>query len=233
MQASKDTDKIIYRTVRKRVKNINLHVSEDGEVWVSAPRSTPQNTIDAFVHSKTDWITRAKERAAHRSGLAFFDGSSVLLLGERIRVCAAQGNRRDAFLHENALLIMLPDPEDPEALKQAVDEWLFSYSGEIFSVMENELLGAFARFKLSPSQLRPRRMTARWGSCHPKTGVILLSHRLICTPPACVRYVVAHELAHLVYPNHSAAFYNLVSEVMPDHKARSALLKQYAGVLRQ
>lgn len=232
MQANKDADNCTYRTVRKRVKNINLHVGDDGEVWVSAPPGTPQTAIDAFVHSKADWILHAKERIARRESLPFFDQSSVLLLGERIRVCAEQGNRRVALLRDGVLHVILPNPHDADALKKAVDEWLFSYSIRIFSVMGSELLGEFARYQLSPAQLRPRRMTARWGSCHPKTGVILLSHRLICTPPACVRYVVAHELAHLVYPNHSRAFYSLVSEVMPDHKAHSAMLKQYTGVLR-
>jgi predicted metal-dependent hydrolase len=46
---------------------------------------------------------------------------------------------------------------------------------------------------------------SRWGSCS-STGTIRLSWRLILAPPAVRRYVVAHEVAHLVHMNHGAAF---------------------------
>ena len=44
-------------------------------------------------------------------------------------------------------------------------------------------------------------------------------------PPEAIDYVVVHELAHLVHHNHSPAFYALVESVLPDYRARAALLK--------
>ncbi len=220
-----------YRVIRKRVKNINLHV-DDGEVWVSAPRGVPQKTIDAFVQSKADWITRMQKRAQSSSEVTFFDGSSLLLLGERVPVCAGQGNKRKAELCDGVLYVTLPDPDATDALKNAVDKWLFSYSEALFCSMGEKLISAFTSYDIPAPTFCVRRFTARWGSCHTGKVVVTLSHRLACTPPECVQYVLAHELAHLVHPNHSAAFHALVLSVLPDHSARRALLKQYAGVLR-
>ena len=36
---------------------------------------------------------------------------------------------------------------------------------------------------------------------------------------AVVDYVVVHELAHLLVPSHSTAFWDVVARVMPDHRA--------------
>ena len=45
-------------------------------------------------------------------------------------------------------------------------------------------------------------------------------------PAAAIDYVVVHELAHIRHHDHSPAFYRFVASVMPDYKARAALLRQ-------
>ena len=50
---------------------------------------------------------------------------------------------------------------------------------------------------------------ARWGSCG--QGRIAYSWRLILAPPAVRASVVAHEVAHLVHPNHGADFWALAA----------------------
>ena len=44
-------------------------------------------------------------------------------------------------------------------------------------------------------------------------------------PPEAIDYVVVHELAHIVYKNHSAKFYALVAKYLPDYKEREKLLR--------
>ena len=52
----------------------------------------------------------------------------------------------------------------------------------------------------------------RWGSCSSE-GRIRLSWRLILAPPEVRRYVVAHEVAHLVHLNHGPEFKALEAEL--------------------
>ena len=48
-----------YKLTRKKIKRINLYVkAPDGRVEVTAPLLTPRLIIDAFVHSKADWIRK-------------------------------------------------------------------------------------------------------------------------------------------------------------------------------
>ncbi len=69
----------------------------------------------------------------------------------------------------------------------------------------------------------------RWGSCTPSTGVIRLSHRLQDVPGWVVDYVLVHELAHLVEPSHSAAFWRLVETYPQAQQARGYLEGYLAG----
>ena len=69
----------------------------------------------------------------------------------------------------------------------------------------------------------------RWGSCTPSTGVIRLSHRLQAMPSWVVDYVLVHELAHLVEPTHSPAFWQLVNRYPESDRARGYLAGFLAG----
>lgn len=56
---------------------------------------------------------------------------------------------------------------------------------------------------------------SRWGSCT-QDGGLMYSWRLIMAPPSVLNYVAAHEVAHLVEMNHSAAFWAVVDGVFPN-----------------
>ncbi len=51
----------------------------------------------------------------------------------------------------------------------------------------------------------------RWGSTTPSTRAVRISDRLAGFPTWVIDYVVVHELAHLVEPNHSPAFWELAN----------------------
>lgn len=78
---------------------------------------------------------------------------------------------------------------------------------------------------LSPTGVKITSAKTRFGSCSPKNS-LCFSCRLMQFPPPAIDYVVVHELAHIVHKNHSRAFYALVASVLPDYKARQALLRK-------
>ncbi|HEY8885767.1 MAG TPA: M48 family metallopeptidase [Chloroflexota bacterium] len=64
----------------------------------------------------------------------------------------------------------------------------------------------------------------RFGSCTPSTATIRLSHRLSDMPSWVLDYVIVHELAHLIQPNHSAHFWKLVNRYKLTERARGFLI---------
>jgi len=65
---------------------------------------------------------------------------------------------------------------------------------------------------------------SRFGSCTHSTGAIRLSDRLASVPEWVRDYVLVHELAHLVHPNHSPEFWELVYSYGLAERARGFLM---------
>jgi predicted metal-dependent hydrolase len=64
----------------------------------------------------------------------------------------------------------------------------------------------------------------RFGSCSPSYGTIRISHRVERMPAWVRDYVLVHELAHLIEPNHSRAFWDLVNRYPKTERARGYLM---------
>lgn len=97
---------------------------------------------------------------------------------------------------------------------------------ETFEEICQEIYPLFEPLGVAYPQIKIRTMKARWGSCHYKKGLIILNTRLIEAPRESIEYVVLHELAHFIHPNHSRQFYALVESLMPDWKVRKAGLEK-------
>lgn len=169
---------IEYELTRRRVKNLNLHVREDGTVAVSIPLRTPAAEADAFVASRAAWIGQARLRQQRRQ-------------------------------RQNAL--PLPDPA--QALAH-------------FTALSEQVYPAFAAaLDGQKPVIKVRDMTSRWGVCVPARRQLTFALRLYNMPPAAQVYVVVHEYCHFLVPDHSPAFWAEVEKLLPDWKARRALLK--------
>ncbi len=70
-----------------------------------------------------------------------------------------------------------------------------------------------------------RNQKTRWGSCSSK-GNLNFNCCLVRCPEKVIDYIVIHELCHRIYMNHSKAFYNAVSSVMPDYKECEKWIKE-------
>ncbi|MGY2875900.1 putative metal-dependent hydrolase [Marmoricola sp. URHA0025 HA25] len=66
-------------------------------------------------------------------------------------------------------------------------------------------------------------MTTRWGSCTTGEGTIRLSDRLRTMPTWVIDYVLLHELAHLIEPNHDARFWGWVDQFPRSERAKGYL----------
>ena len=62
------------------------------------------------------------------------------------------------------------------------------------------------------------------GSCTPANGTIRISHKLLNMPKLVLDYVIVHEMTHLVYPDHSRAFWAKVGEYKYTERSRGFLI---------
>jgi len=106
--------------------------------------------------------------------------------------------------------------DDNAAIEAAIERWYREQAAEEFAA---RVARWAPEVGATPSRVLVRAQRRRWGSCA-ADGSLRLNWRLMLADLAIVDYVVVHELAHLLVPSHSPAFWDVVAQVLPDHRAR-------------
>jgi len=101
----------------------------------------------------------------------------------------------------------------------------FEFSDEFYyseaKVLFHKLIRKYHPYVNKPiNKVRIKKMDSRWGSCNSQKGYINLNLYLIRKDIRFIEYVILHELAHLIHPNHSKDFYRFIENIMPDFKER-------------
>ena len=65
-----------------------------------------------------------------------------------------------------------------------------------------------------------RRMKTRWGTCNTRAKRVWLNLDLAKKPPACLEYVLVHEMLHLVERHHNDRFHQLMNDLFPHWRLR-------------
>jgi len=212
---------------RKRMKNIVLRVDEEGNLKISCPNRTPLSEIERFIREKENWIARteaAQEKKEEKNACGT-DRKTCMWLGRQMRVRIEKAGRsRLVFEGDTAVFFLRQDTDDEirRVFYRAAGRQLQLIAAELRREWDQKICDAHL---LPHPVIRLKYMTSRWGSCTPARNSISLSLRLIHHPVQCTEYVILHEYAHLLVPNHSKAFYDIIRMHMPDWKTYSDLLR--------
>lgn len=203
-----------------QARRLSLRVSRmDGRVTLSVPPGISLGTAEAFLQRKAGWVRGhlATQPPAERPAL----GALVPVEGRVRRIAAAQGRPR---LAGDALEV---NPSREVAPQVAA----------VLKALARDRLAAAcdahaARLNRRYTALVLRDPRTRWGSCS-SGGRLMFSWRLVMAPPEVLDYVAAHEVAHLVEMNHSAAFWAQVARICPDHARHRAWLRDRGADLHR
>ncbi|MFW6014296.1 MAG: M48 family metallopeptidase [Candidatus Nanoarchaeia archaeon] len=80
-------------------------------------------------------------------------------------------------------------------------------------------------FRKEINSVRLKNLKSRWGSCSGRENINICT-ALLFAPQEVLDYVIIHELAHLIEPNHSKKFWELVEKAMPDFREKIKWLKK-------
>ena len=114
--------------------------------------------------------------------------------------------------------------EEEDDLKTIDKEAVEKLKDLILELIELHMPYFAARGVARPSRIVIGNYRSFWGECMNKRGIVKFSTRLAVKDRELVEYVVVHELAHFLVPNHSEAFWNVVAGVLPDYKTRRKIL---------
>ena len=171
------------------------------------PRTMKEAEALAFVLSKKQWVTRQIQRAAaHAAQFPPPAPGEIWWRGEPLRLVHEPGIRQV----ERGEGVCRVDFHRAEAQLRA------GLRADLVRRIEACIAEAVPEGP-RPLGIQIRRMKSRWGSCS-RDGRMRFNEALGHLDDRCVRYVVCHELAHLVHFNHSAAFYAYLGQILPTHR---------------
>lgn len=224
---------ITYQLEQKPVKNLNLRVCKDGNVYVSANKSVPPLEVDTFVVNKGTYILNAidkfEEMTQYRpQPKRYISGETFYVQGRSLRLMVSESSKDTITSDGIYIYLKVKNIADFEKRKRIVTRFLDRQCKYVYNEILGELYPVFRKYGVTMPALRIRDMETRWGSCLAKKGIITLNKRLIEAPRQCIEYVVMHELCHFIHPNHSKQFYNFLSMLMPDWKERKIILDKNA-----
>jgi predicted metal-dependent hydrolase len=206
-----------------------ITVHPDLRVHVRAPDDKSLASVLDRVRARRSWIARQLgefEQMAPIPPPRFVSGETIFYLGREYRLRVERGQSH-VSLHSGRLHIRLPGTQSRAVIRRFVLEWFRQRSHEVFGRRLSRVRQESPILRLLEPVVKVRLMTQRWGSCSSR-GVITLNPTLIQTPPACIDYVLAHELVHLLEPSHSTRFYRLLDRVMPSWRERRHRLARAA-----
>lgn len=193
---------------QKQVKNLTFKLTGKEEITVSAPANMDITLIKKMVRVNRDKIDRLieedKERVTYDNPC---DLSYIYLFGEKIPVVKC---REKSHLFEGKFYLNIEkDPllEIEKLYRETLEKYIpakIKYFGD--------------RLNIYPTEVKTRKMCSRWGTCYQDRKLIILNIFLSKREKNEIDYVIAHEMAHLLVPNHSKDFYGLLKKIMPEYR---------------
>jgi predicted metal-dependent hydrolase len=224
------TTTVWYTLVRSDRRTLGFVIHPDARVELRAPQAATPEAVDALVLKKARWIVRQQDffRAFLPAAPAkeYVSGETHRYLGKQYRLKVHPSTTlEEVKLHGGRIHIHTHHPKDAEHVRGLLAGWYRSHATTRFELAVVKAMPLFKKHGIAKPTVRVHRLRKRWGSCTPK-GIILLNPDLVQAPGHCIDYVVVHELCHLVHPDHSTAFYNLLDRVMPEWKKWKERLEQ-------
>ena len=200
--------RVAVRKVRNSTR-LSLRVSSISEsVTLTAPVNTKQDVLLRFLESKENWLKEKLLKLSDKK-LQVAIGSLIPVFGTKkhLEICSESLNVR---IIGNS--IQIPISVSKPGL--AVEDYLKKLAKEEFTNVANYYCD---KLGVSYASIKLRDTRSRWGSCSSNSN-LMFSWRLIMAPKNIIRYLVAHEVAHLKHFNHSREFWFEVRSIFGSYE---------------
>ena len=188
--------------IKKNNKNIYIRV-RNNKVYVTTNYFVTNKSIENLLKDNYKSIGKMIDRAIEREGKK----DLFLLFGNDYDVIYGDFDKQ---INVEEGLIKVVD-------EKVLCSWLDKF---IHTTYYNHLMYWYGEFKESipiPT-LKIRKMKTRWGVCNIRTNTVTLNLELFRYDIECLDYVIIHELAHFIEPNHSKYFWCVVEKYCPNYK---------------
>jgi predicted metal-dependent hydrolase len=214
--------------VYKDIKNLHIGVYPPlGRVRVAAPLRMDDEQVRLAVVQRLSWIKRHREQirsADRQSERQMVTGETHYVWGvpHRLKVVQRPGPAH-VEVDGDRLLLYVPEGTPAEQRRLHLDSWYRSQLRRaippLIATWEPILDATVPKWSI-------RRMKTKWGSCNRESGHLWFNVELAKKHPDCLKYIVVHEMTHLLERNHTEQFAGLMTRFLPHWQALREQLNQ-------
>jgi len=220
----------VVRSVRRTAA---LHII-GSDLQVRVPEHVGDERVAAFLQRKRPWIrskvAEIRLLPPHRNK-EMVSGESFPYLGRHYRLKIQEGHQVGVCLSGGYLKATIRPTEQGEQRESRIQQYLQNwYRSRALERLQQKANRYCQQIGVTPAGVSVRNFKSRWGSCD-KKGQVVFNWNIIKAPHAIADYVVVHELCHLIYPNHSKEFWQLVGRHDPAYAEHRQWLKERGAAL--
>lgn len=206
----------------RSLTRLTLRIDNKERIAVlSVPKYCSKKRAIRFVNEHIGWIMTS---LAKLPPIKLFENNEKISIFGRELTINHQPLARCGVRPEGEALIVSGDAEFlhrrvKDYIKKQAQNILYQMSVQMAQKIGQELKGICIKDTKS-----------RWGSCS-TLGNINYSWRIALAPDYVIEYLVAHEVSHLKYHDHSENFWHCVEKLCPYWKQGNTWLKKYGKTL--
>lgn len=197
--------------IRKNNKNLYLRVKEDLKIYATVPFLVSDRRIKSFILDNEAFVLKMideQKKKLEKNKYFYFLGNKYNIYYDV--------NCTKTYIKDN--YIITKNDNTLESYKKKCALEIFTDRLEICYLLFEE--------NIKYPDLRIYKMRRKWGHCNKSTCTITLNLDLVSYSYSDIDYVIIHELAHLVYFDHSSNFWKVVKKYKPDYKENKKSLKE-------
>lgn len=203
-------------------KTMGLYITKNAAIEVRVPLGTSNKIIKEFVKNHQDWISEhhgtVEKQVQERENFQLKFGAKLLFLGNSFPLVPVD-KMATGFDGERFYAYKCLEPEELKSNQVRIYRTLAK------QVIDHNVQELSMHMGLKPRAVKINGAKSRWGSCS-SAGNLNFSWYLVMAEEMTIRYVVVHELAHLIEMNHSKNFWQIVEQVLPNYKQEREKLKK-------
>ncbi|MBD8526633.1 M48 family metallopeptidase [Pseudomarimonas arenosa] len=214
--------------VEPRARRLRLTVSEAG-ARLTLPPGVSERQAESFVEQHRGWLSQQWQlhRPPQLPGLRERD--HLPLRGETRPIVWREARFARIQLADATVCIEAPAGFSEQRLGRLLADF---YQAQARADLGRWLPALLPGLPRVPQRFRLHPLRSLWGALNPG-GTLSLDLALILAPDDAYRYVLVHELCHLIQPNHSPAFWREVEARFGDWRPQRRWLRQHGLALKQ
>lgn len=202
--------------IRKDIKNINLKVYPNLEIKASVPIDMEESSIKRMIISRENWINDRIKKYQEQIRLTkrkYISGEDHYLNGKRYILKVIDSNTPSVKKETAKTIVMKVRKASSVENKEKL---MYSFYKKELEKKLSKIIPEYENIMgVKSNSYSIRKMKNKWGSCNYDNKNLIFNVELAKKKDSEIKYVVIHELAHLIEKKHNDNFRNIIIKYCP------------------